>query len=140
MPVQVVVCDTAEKAVGLLEQKPDCPHLKHIVLTSVDELTLAGLRPKAEQAGVQLHTFARLEAMGRVGEIALLKPVPPKPDDLATICYTSGTTGTPKGVMLSHGNVVADCTTLDYFKNTKLGKREDLTYEPKLILFKTTTT
>jgi len=30
------------------------------------------------------------------------------PDDLATIMYTSGTTGAPKGVMLSHGNLVAN--------------------------------
>jgi long-chain acyl-CoA synthetase len=31
-----------------------------------------------------------------------------KPDDLATIIYTSGTTGEPKGVMLTHGNLVAN--------------------------------
>jgi long-chain acyl-CoA synthetase len=30
------------------------------------------------------------------------------PPDLATIIYTSGTTGEPKGVMLSHGNLVAN--------------------------------
>ena len=41
------------------------------------------------------------------GQSAVFELVPAKPDDLALICYTSGTTGDPKGVMLTHKNIVA---------------------------------
>ena len=36
------------------------------------------------------------------------RPVPRAPDDLASLLYTSGTTADPKGVMLSHGNLLGE--------------------------------
>ncbi|KAH7714877.1 long-chain-fatty-acid--CoA ligase 6-like isoform 5 [Aphelenchoides avenae] len=114
--LEVIVCDTVEKANGLLKEKSTCPSLKHIVIT-LPELP-ADLRERATQAGVTVYTFEEFEVLGR--SQAPMAHVPPKPEDLATICYTSGTTGTPKGVMLTHGNVIADGTTLEYFKNVNL--------------------
>ncbi|KFK26499.1 hypothetical protein AALP_AA8G257300 [Arabis alpina] len=56
-------------------------------------------------SGVKIASYQKLLSQGR----SSLHPFsPPKPEDIATICYTSGTTGTPKGVVLSHGNLIAN--------------------------------
>ncbi|KAL3081980.1 hypothetical protein niasHT_032662 [Heterodera trifolii] len=123
--IELVFCDTVAKVNGLLERKSACPSLKYIVLMApaYDELT-ESTRDSAAQNGVKLFSFDNFERMGLHDEVASLSDVPPSPDDLATICYTSGTTGVPKGVMLTHGNIIADCTALGYFKNTQLNHHD----------------
>ncbi|HEX2057693.1 MAG TPA: long-chain fatty acid--CoA ligase [Actinomycetota bacterium] len=57
----------------------------------------------AEQAGIRYVD---------AGEWSTSEPAPPthpvSEDDLAVLAYTSGTTGEPKGAMLSHGNLLAN--------------------------------
>ncbi|RWR95381.1 AMP-dependent synthetase/ligase [Cinnamomum micranthum f. kanehirae] len=56
-------------------------------------------------AGVKIMSYSKLLYQGQSN---LQQFSPPTPDDTATICYTSGTTGTPKGAVLTHGNLIAN--------------------------------
>jgi len=65
--------------------------------------------------GIPMHRMMVNPDTGRDSEMdARGKSI--RPDDLATIVYTSGTTGTPKGAMLTHGNLVSNLFyARDYF-------------------------
>jgi len=64
----------------------------------------AEARAKFAAAGLQLLSLGEVEAAGTANPRA---HEPPAPEDLAFLCYTSGTTGTPKGAMIRHSNIVA---------------------------------
>lgn len=68
-----------------------------VKLTDVDDL-------KAAFPYINILSF---EDLRKLGEVNHVEPVPPTPDDLCCIMYTSGSTGPPKGVPLRHRNVVA---------------------------------
>lgn len=96
--LNTIVCDTNARAKAILNKASECPSLRIIVL--VDEIE-ESVREAAKAADVTLHRFQSLVDAGKENP---LQPLPPKYEDLGMVCYTSGTTGNPKGVMITHGN------------------------------------
>ncbi len=91
---RLVFCDDAAQAAKIEQVRDRCPALEHVVLFDPDSdgLTMDELRTRGGRVPVE-------EVYGRVAAVG--------PDDLATLVYTSGTTGLPKGCMLSHANFLA---------------------------------
>ncbi|CAI5479704.1 unnamed protein product [Closterium sp. Yama58-4] len=113
--VTTVVCD--HKQLEKLEEaslKGELKTVKRVIMMPEPRpLSEAGKGPTEAEAkvatgqlapGVTLLSFADVEKSGVESPVT---PELPQPSDLAVIMYTSGSTGLPKGVMLSHGNLVA---------------------------------
>lgn len=101
--LKIVFCDDSNKAMSLMKNK-SC--LQCIVI--IEELTDVA-REKASQLNIQITS---LENFINLGKSSLQKPIPPKPEDVATICYTSGTTGKPKGAVITHENIVSNSASI----------------------------
>ncbi|MFD4121791.1 AMP-binding protein [Alcaligenes faecalis] len=100
----------------VLQQVPDNVKPAHVVLSTVGDLM--GLKGSMVNFAVRylkrmvpsysLPGSQRLEAVLEQGSKLSLSRQPAKPDDLALLQYTGGTTGRPKGAMLSQRNLMAN--------------------------------
>lgn len=93
--VTTLVYDESKAQVASAALK-ECPELKHVISIS-DKSAVEGAKPIWKLIGEQQPGF----------------DYSPLPEDLATIMFTSGTTGKSKGVMLSHRNLAENATCLD---------------------------
>ncbi|XP_067858332.1 long-chain-fatty-acid--CoA ligase 5 [Heptranchias perlo] len=111
--ISTVICDKPNKANILLEncEKGLTSILSTIIL--MDPFDDA-LKERGTKCKVEVLSLKEVEDLGREN---LRKPIPPKPEDMSIVCFTSGTTGDPKGAMLTHGNVVANAAA--FFKITE---------------------
>uniref|UniRef100_A0AAQ4Q753 long-chain-fatty-acid--CoA ligase n=1 Tax=Gasterosteus aculeatus aculeatus TaxID=481459 RepID=A0AAQ4Q753_GASAC len=75
----------------------DVPRLQYIILVD-SKLTSCPSVPR----GIMVYNMDAVKAMGSRPDS--------KSSDIAVIMYTSGSTGIPKGVMISHGNIIAGIT------------------------------
>jgi long-chain acyl-CoA synthetase len=91
---RLIFCDDASQAAKIAEVRDRCPALEHVVTFEPvsGALALSELRRRGADVPPE-EVYDRVAAIG--------------PDDIATLVYTSGTTGPPKGCMLSHENFLA---------------------------------
>ena len=94
----IVAANGAEHVNKLLAMAPSLPEMKAIIAIHY------GAEPQAAaNGGPPVLTLESASAESPAPIFAGAS------DDLATIIYTSGTTGPSKGVMLTHGNILANC-------------------------------
>ncbi|KAK9540446.1 hypothetical protein VZT92_002898 [Zoarces viviparus] len=101
--ISTVICDVPEKAQVILDCVGEKRRtVKTIVLIEPFDSELV---TRGQECGIDILSLKEFEALGKAN---LQPPVAPTPEDLALICFTSGTTGNPKGAMLTHGNVISN--------------------------------
>ena len=101
---RILICD-AERALGLSVDETQHPNLRHIIASRM-ESPLPGISSLEAVIG---HSSSWIDLPDVRGPSVDLQP-----DDDATLFYTSGTTGTPKGAVGTHRNILTNPLTSAY--------------------------
>ncbi|CAG8576809.1 402_t:CDS:2, partial [Dentiscutata heterogama] len=102
-----------------------------ISLDSLEDPACKFLKSEATQKNILLYEFSQIE---KFGQQHFRESISSHPDDLFIIMYTSGTTGLPKGVMISHGNLLAAMCSVYHANDEAPGSRV-LSYLPLAHIF-----
>jgi len=89
----------------LINPLKEAKDIKYVIWNSQNDVKQENIDSlKKAHERIEILSF---EELRKLGEDNPVDPVPPTPEDLCCIMYTSGSTGPPKGVPLRHKSVVA---------------------------------